>query len=199
MDDSMIRGIPAFLAVLVICAFGQLLQGEPGFAQTTDIDETPLVGSGRDDSGDVREYVHASQDDWEIRCIEAESEERLCALSQMLFDDAGNRVAEVNVRALRPGGAAAAGVTIITPLGTLLTEGVGIKVDDGAPERYAFTWCERIGCVARFGLSPSALQLYVQGLAAQVTIYSVLDTGAPVVLGMSLKGFTAMWTELLAI
>ena len=194
----MIRRLPIFLTALAFCAFGQFPNGTPGFAQEADAEEAPPATSDQDGSGDIREYVHASRDDWEIRCIESDRE-RLCALSQMLFDDAGNRVAEINVRALPPGAAAAAGVTVITPLGTLLTEGVEIAIDRSAPARFPFNWCEQVGCIARFGLTPSDLELYMHGLAAQVTIHSVLGNGAPVVLGMPLRGFTAMWTELLDI
>ena len=46
-----------------------------------------------------------------------------------------------------------AGVTVVTPLGTLLTAGVVVQVDTGEQRQYPFAWCSQVGCFARFGLA----------------------------------------------
>ena len=56
---------------------------------------------------------------------------------------------------LPQGEEAEAGVTIITPLETLLTEQIVMRVDEAQPERYPFTFCAAVGCVARIGFFPT--------------------------------------------
>lgn len=134
-------------------------------------------------------------EDWELRCEPAGGE---CFMYQLLRDSNGNPVSEFTIVDLPDAAEAAAGATAITPLGTLLSEGIVLRVDDGEARQYEFGWCSEMGCFARFGLTDAQIAAMRAGLAARVRILSVVDPERPVVLDMSLAGFTAAHAALQA-
>lgn len=136
-------------------------------------------------------YMRETSGDWSIRCIRVESGEEPCELYQLLRDENGQPVAEMTVGEVNGGGQVAAGATVITPLETLLTQQVSIAVDGGAAKRYPFSWCSRIGCVSRIGLTESDLNAYRRGAQATVTIVPVVAPDQKIDLPVSLIGFTA--------
>lgn len=136
-------------------------------------------------------YTAAIFDDWALRCLKQEEGPDPCQLYQLLADDEGNAVAEFSLFALPPGGRAAAGATIVAPLETLLTEQLTITVDGSEPRRYAFTFCNAGGCVARVGFTQAEVDQFKRGRNATLRL---VPAGAPeteVVLTVSLTGFTA--------
>ena len=130
--------------------------------------------------------------DWELRCEGPEN----CFMYQLTRDADLNPVAEISIVNLPAGGDAVAGVTVVTPLGTLLSEGVLMQVDSGRARKYEFGWCTRAGCFSRFGLTADDLANMRAGNVAKLRIVAVTTPDRPVVLDVSLKGFTAAFNEL---
>ena len=85
---------------------------------------------------------------------------------------------------------------IATPRGSLLTKQVLLRIDSGQTNRYPYTWCDQLACYARFGLTGAEVDALKRGLNAQVTVWSVAAPEEPIVLNISLKGFTASWNEI---
>ncbi len=135
-------------------------------------------------------YTRETFGDWDMRCIRTETGQDPCQLYQLMKDDQGNPVAEISLFPFPPGQPAAAGATIATPLETLLTEQVTIRVDDGKTLAYPFTYCTIQGCFARIGLTEEDVTAYKQGKVARVRIVPLAAPDSEVVLEMSLKGFT---------
>lgn len=138
-----------------------------------------------------QEYIKEVHGDWQIRCVKGQ-EDKTCSLYQLLKDADGNSVAEFNMVALPKGGKAISGITFISPLGTLLSAKVSMRIDAGKARAYEFNWCEKAGCVARFGLVASDVNALKRGNAATVTIRSIASD-KPITLKVSLKGITAGW------
>lgn len=142
-------------------------------------------------------YVRETYADWSVRCVREEDPNvENCAIFQLLATDPENPIAEVTVVALPEGGQAKAGITIVTPLGTLLTSGLRLSVDGGNERQYPFSWCEERGCVARFGLTEEELIAFKRGNLAKVTIDAVATPRETIPLTMSLSGFTTAYEML---
>ena len=156
--------------------------------------ETVSDGGGQaPETGPGSVYQKEISGDWEVRCVRVEEGQiEPCNLYQLLKDENGNNVAEITMFALPPGNEAAAGAQIITPLETLLTRQITLRVDGGSAKRYQFSFCTRIGCFAQVGFTPEDVAAFRAGNQATLTIVPV---GAPedvtVDLTVSLTGFTA--------
>jgi invasion protein IalB len=138
-------------------------------------------------------YTAASFEDWQQRCVRTESGVDPCQLYKLLKDKDGNNVAEFTIFGLPAGsaGPAVAGATFIAPLETLLTEGMRMKIDDGAAKAYPFTFCAEIGCVVRLGFTAEEVAQLKKGANATITIVPFVAPDQTVDLTLSLKGFTA--------
>lgn len=137
-------------------------------------------------------YVAETHGDWSLRCMRVpEGEAEPCQLYQLLEDGEGNAVAEVTVLPLSAESQAAAGVTVVAPLETLLTEQLSVSIDGGQAARYPFGFCNRAGCVARFGLSQPQLDAFKRGAKGTLRIVPAAAPDQEVLLDMSLSGFTA--------
>jgi invasion protein IalB len=165
----------------------------PAPAPTTPADEAfPVEPQAPEKKGP---YVRETHGTWEVRCTKA-GEEEVCNLYQLLKDKNDVSVAEMNIEVLPAGGQAAAGITLITPLGTLLTAQVGWRIDSGKVRRYPFSWCEKSGCVARFGLTPADIASMKKGAKGNISVVSIADPKKPFDLSMPLTGFTAAWNSI---
>jgi invasion protein IalB len=136
-------------------------------------------------------YSKAVFDAWDLRCVRTETGQDPCQLYQLLKDGEGTSVAEFNLFDLPEGGEAVAGATVIAPLETQLTAGLRIAVDATEPKVYPFTFCARVGCVARVGFTAAEMDALRKGDKAVVTIVPAVAPDQQVVLELSLKGFTA--------
>lgn len=142
-------------------------------------------------------YLREEHGDWQVRCIKAvEGEEEECRLFNLLKDEDGNTIAQLDMQALPKGGKAVAGVDLATPLGSLLTAQVLMKVDSAKEKRYPYTWCDNLGCYARFGMTGAEINALKKGNKAVVTIASVTAPDQPLGLDLSLSGFTAAWNAI---
>ena len=139
--------------------------------------------------------VVARHGDWEIRCAE---EGGNCRMVQLALDAEGNSVVSVTMQTLPEGSSAQLGVVMVSPLLTLLPRGISISVDDGVPAAYPFSWCDRAGCYARFGLTDAQVDTFKSGTAATINIFAVTDTENAVDATLSLAGFTDTIADLSA-
>lgn len=162
--------------------------GELGLSTGTPITETgEAVGEA---------YVASEHGDWQRRCVRTEDGNDPCQLYQLIQDDNGGSVAEITVFPLPEGQEAVAGATMITPLETLLTEQLTLRVDAGSAKRYPFAFCTQAGCISRIGLTEEDLASYRAGTEAQARIVPAIAPDQEVVLRISLSGFTAGFAAL---
>ena len=97
---------------------------------------------------------------------------------------------------LQPSENIVAGANVVTPLETLLTSQLIIKVGGKMNQTYPFSFCVEIGCVARVGFSSTDLENYQKGNSAVITIVPANAPDSPQNLTLSLKGFTDGYTAL---
>lgn len=129
----------------------------------------------------------ARHGEWEIRCDENGAD---CRMVQLALDAEGNSVVNVTMQALPEGSSAQLGVVMVSPLLTLLPRGISVAVGDGVPAAYPFSWCNRQGCYARFGLTAAQVDAFKAGSDASINIFAVTDSENPVQATLSLSGFT---------
>lgn len=162
-------------------------------APATDapVTEAPTAAPGDGDPEIGASYVSETHGDWEVQCVRAEDGNDPCQLYQLLHDETGNSVAEISIFGLPEGQQAAAGATVVTPLETLLTEQIQLQVDSGEIKVYPFSFCARIGCIARIGFTEPEVQAMQRGRVGVLTIVPVAAPDQEVRLEISLAGFTA--------
>jgi invasion protein IalB len=200
-----------FCAILAVCA-------APAWAQSTtsDTDQTAPAGTVSTD-GDAgiplqlgeeeapsgpqpgQTYVLEEAGAWEIRCVkrpEGAEQPDPCQLYQLLKDQEGNSVAEINMLALPAGSAAAAGANVVVPLETLLTERLTMAIDGGPARKYPFAFCSQVGCLARLGFADADVANFKRGNVAKLTIVPAVAPDQKVELDVSLSGFTAGFARL---
>ena len=166
-------------------------------APASDSDATGLsLGQVEGEVQVGQTYSKEEHGDWELRCVKAQEGEDPCQLYQLLRDAEGNAVAEFNIFPLPEGGQAAAGANVITPLETLLTANLRLAIDGGQPKVYPYSFCSRIGCFARIGLTTAEVDLFRKGSGAKVTIVPAASPDETVELTLSLTGFTAGFNAL---
>lgn len=136
-------------------------------------------------------YVQSTSGDWDVRCVHSQNGHDPCQIYQLLKDQNGNSVAEFSTVGLPAGQPAAAGATVVTPLETLLSQQVTLQIDSLPAKVYPFMFCNPQGCVARVGFTADEVQAMRKGQKITMTIYPVAAPDQPVVLTVSLKGFSA--------
>lgn len=138
-------------------------------------------------------YILESHGDWAVRCLRSEDAQDPCQMYQLIADGNGGNLAEFTLQPTLSDGAdaPAAIATIVAPLETLLMEGFIVQVDDNDARRYSFSYCNRGGCVVRVALTPEEVEEFRKGAEALVRLVPVASPDSPVVVPMSLSGFTA--------
>lgn len=162
----------------------------------TDVNELSMGEVVGGDRAPGTTYTEEVFDDWERRCVSNPEGDDPCHLYQLLKDANGQAIAEINVLALPAGLEAAAGLTVIAPLQTLLTQQLTIGIDSHPAKRYPFKFCTNVGCISQIGLTADEIAAYKRGAEAKVLI---VPAGAPdqqVILDLSLTGFTAGYDSL---
>lgn len=171
-----------------------------GFAQSLAAQSTPPASdatgltmgevAGQPD-GIGSTYIAETHGDWDVKCVRTEDGNDPCQLYQVLSDGNSNPVARISIFGLPSGQDVAAGGVIVVPLETLLSPQVSLQVDDNAARHYGFSWCNRVGCIARVDFSTADVDALKRGQAATVTIVPAVAPDRRVVLNVSLDGFTA--------
>lgn len=173
--------------------------------ETTDEDaaDTPEETSPFEDLGTPEgqadpdgPFIREVFGDWALRCVRAEDDTDQCQLYQLLLGPDGTPISEVSIVPLLNGGNAAAGVVVVVPLETQLTEQLTLRVDGSEGRRYDFDFCNAAGCVARFGLTADQVTQFKAGAAGTLQIVPAAAPDQRIDLTMSLSGFTAGYTTM---
>jgi len=200
----MIRNLK-LLAIVGLLALPQPLLAQSDTTQEsgelpatgTELPGGLALGQTETNTGVGSTYIKEVEGDWDLQCIRApEGQADPCEMVQLLKEANGNPVVEMRIFALPAGGQAVAGATVITPLETLLTEPLRIGVDGGAAKRYPYSWCSKVGCVSRLGLTAEDIAGFKRGAQGTLTIVPAAAPDQKVELPISLTGFTAAWGSL---
>ncbi len=138
-------------------------------------------------------YIKETYGDWQLKCFRSDGQEDLCQMYQLLREDAGNPVAEFSLFKLPDGAQAAAGATIVVPLGTLLTQELRMAIDGGQAKSFAYSFCSAVGCFARIGLTAGDVDALKRGANASIQIVPAQAPDQRVNIKVSLSGFTAAY------
>ena len=129
--------------------------------------------------------------DWTLRCVKTKDSKDPCHLFQLMLNVDRTPIAEFTLSVIEPNGIIVAGATVITPLETLLTAEITIRIDENTAKIYPFAFCIQMGCVARIGLTEDDLKSYRSGIEATVTMVPAGSPNQQENLKLSLNGFTA--------
>ncbi len=136
-------------------------------------------------------YDKGTFKDWTLRCVKTNRPVDPCQLFQLMYNADGTPVAEFNLNVIKSNGTVVAGANVITPLETLLTAQLIIRIDEKKAKAYPFLFCLKMGCVARIGLTTNDMESYHTGNQATVTMVPAGAPGQQENLILSLAGFTA--------
>lgn len=165
----------------------------------------PLVLPDRTEVEPGEPYVAEIFRDWQIRCIRSDNDDvpDRCEMFQLLEEENGNPVAEFRIAAaLVEDGETVANATILTPLDTLLSPGLQVRVDDAEPAVVPFAFCRPIGCFVQLSLTADNIAQFENGADTQVVLFALVRDeigqmgGSPVPTTASLRGFTAAFASL---
>lgn len=167
----------------------------------------PLVLPDRSEVEVGEPYVAEIFRDWQVRCIRAAEDDTpdRCEMFQLLEEENGNPVAEFRIAAalfLVEGDDTVANATILTPLDTLLSPGLQLRIDDAEPATVPYAFCRQIGCFVQLSLTAEDIGLFENGADTQVVLFALIRDelgqmgGAPVQTIASLRGFTAAFDSL---
>lgn len=192
-------------SILTLSLLATLLTG-PVFAQqaTDDAAAAPAADAAAPagpvfktaEEAAVDETYGRTEGDWNVICQKTLSGEDPCLMAQLLRDEAGNPVINVEVSRLKVEGGPDAMMIINTPVGTILPEGVSVTIDNGKPAKLPFFYCDGQVCVTRVNLRDADAAAFKRGNLAKVRIVPVTNPNEPVTVNMSLKGFTAAYDAL---
>ncbi len=155
------------------------------------------LGRPVDDNDVGQTYIAETHGDWSLRCIRAAANEpEQCRMYQLLRDAEGNPTAEFYVFDIPDQDQVTGGATIVTPLATLLTGQMRVRIDDGQDFEFPFSFCQEIGCFVRIGLTPGELDRFRAGATAYIGIVPLSALDQRIELEASLRGFTAAFAAL---
>jgi len=193
-----------FLVAAFVCAAGSAFAQEstttttdeaaPAAETTAEGDDPLALNMGGVEGEELplgAPYTKEQIGDWDIRCVRTEQEIDPCQLYQLLKDEAGNSVAEINILPLPSNQQAAAGANIVVPLETLLNQPLRLSVDGGKARTYPYTFCNVQGCLSRVGFTNADVAAFRAGNSATLTIVPAAAPDQRVNLTVSLTGFTA--------
>jgi len=197
------RRILSTLPLIVLLATGSAAMAQDNTTDNTTgntTDQTAAkpapdqsTASGLDMGQQVKQdpsYIKDTYGAWQLQCFRSETGEDPCQMYQLLHEKGGNPVAEFSLYKLPEDSPAVAGATIVVPLGTLLTQGLRISVDDSVAKAYGFSFCSRVGCFARIGLTQEDIDAFKKGTEATLAIVPAQAPDQRVLIKASLKGFT---------
>lgn len=135
--------------------------------------------------------------DWTLTCRAAgttDTQPPRCEIAQELEAETGQRLLRMALEVSDPAGAA---VTLVTPFGVRVMDGVGISSEGTDLARIDFLTCLSGGCVATGVLDAATVSAMSAGNSATVSMSST--TGDEVQVKLSLSGFGAAWRRLTAL
>lgn len=142
------------------------------------------------------QYVRFQQGDWVLRCVVAADGADPCEMYQLVVTGEDTAIAELSIFALPAGQPAELGANFIVPLETLLTQPMEIQFAEGVVKQYPYSYCTQVGCFVRLGLTSDEVTMMKKGDVASMAINHMSAPGQPIVVPISLKGFTAVYEKL---
>lgn len=192
-----------FLAAMIVAIWSttalaqEATEAEEAAPTTEENGDAAFSDLGQAEGTDLTQpFIREVFGDWAHRCIRIAENTDQCQLYQLLLGPDASPIAEVSIVPILNAGEAVAGVVVIVPLETLLTEKLTVRVDGGEGRIYDFDFCNLAGCVARFGLTQSQIDAFKRGASSVMTI---VPAGAPdqrIEMTASLTGFTAGYSAL---
>ena len=137
------------------------------------------------------ETVRETHGAWEVVCLTEKPDQ--CRMRQVGTIADGKRALVVHIGKLKDykgsdGQTIPAAIRITTPLGTLLREGLKLKIDGGQEQTGIYNVCVPSGCIVSEPITDDFLKQLKKGSVAKMS-FSVLQQG-PLSVDISLKGFT---------
>lgn len=125
--------------------------------------------------------------DWELRCEKptGASSEQCALLQSVVAEDKSN--VNLVVIVLKTSDGKGRLLRTIAPLGVLLPNGLGLKIDDTEIGRAGFVKCLPSGCVAEVAMDDKLVEQFRNGRTATFVIYQIPDEG--IGLPLTLQGF----------
>ncbi|GLI94453.1 invasion associated locus B family protein [Methylocystis echinoides] len=138
--------------------------------------------------------VKSKYGDWEIRCeTPAGASAEQCALIQSVVAEDKNNVNLV-VIVLKTSDGKSRLLRVIAPLGVLLPNGLGLKIDQTDIGRAGFVKCLPTGCVAEVVMDDKLVDQMKNGRTATFIIHQVPEEG--IGLPLTLQGFKEGYAKL---
>ncbi len=138
--------------------------------------------------------------DWVLICqngatADATATGRVCEITQELRQSAdGQRVLRIAFAVGPEAPEGSATLTLITPFGVRLADGVSLTVTDDAIARVPFLTCLAVGCIATETLSSEVMGRLADADAAIIGMFTA--SGDPAQLEISLLGLSPAWRRL---
>lgn len=131
--------------------------------------------------------VRSKFGDWELRCEKptGASTEQCALLQSVIAEDKSN--INLVVIVLKTSDGKGRLLRAIAPLGVLLPNGLGLKIDETDIGRAGFVKCLPSGCVAEVAMDDKLLEQFRTGRTATFVIYQIPDEG--IGLPLTLQGF----------
>jgi len=168
-------------------SFGPLRQLVAGLAGT-------MLAVGGTGLAEAQGVVKSKYGDWEIRCeTPAGASAEQCALIQSVVAEDKNNVNLV-VIVLKTSDAKSRLLRVIAPLGVLLPNGLGLKIDETDIGRAGFVKCLPTGCVAEVVMDDKLVDQLRTGKTATFIIHQVPEEG--IGLPLTLQGFKEGFAKL---
>ena len=143
---------------------------------------------------DAPDVLTESYRDWTLTCRAAatpDTQAPHCEIAQELEAETGQRLLRMALEVSDPTGAA---VTLVTPFGARVMDGVGISSEGTELMRIDFLTCLSGGCVATGVLDAATVSAMSAANSATVSMSST--NGDEVQVNISLSGFGAAWRRL---
>jgi invasion protein IalB len=139
------------------------------------------------------DLVQETYRDWVVRCAtpDAAQDTRICEMTQDISQaETGQRLLGLALQATESG----AELSIVTPFGLRLSNGVTLAVEAGPVAKIAFRTCLPQGCIASTQLDDAALAQL--GTSEAVDVLLTTDSGQTATLSVSLGGFVGAFSRL---
>jgi invasion protein IalB len=141
-------------------------------------------------------YIRAENGDWAVRCVVTESGNDPCNMTQLILTADNSPIVEISLFRVQSNPSAVAGADITVPHETLLTAPLVIRYSETSAKQYPYTFCNKIGCIARIGFSQEDVDLMKAGNRTIMSITHIQKPEQAITFPMSLEGFTKSYDDL---
>ena len=176
------RTTTAIVAALLMAANMEMTMAQAQTQVQTQAQQAPSTLPGGASS------LNETYQDWTVVCTSGE-QGRICVMSQQQRkSDTGQLVLAAELGAV-PGGEVRG--SLVLPFGLRLADGLTLQIDDGpASQPLPFSTCLPAGCIVQVSFDAATVKA-LRAAAAVKLVAKAHDGGGDVLLGLSLKGFSA--------